>query len=430
MSQAPLPGQKSGPALLVDGVETIGRDGFTRWRHRKLRLCLVNLMPNKAATEAQIARLITATSIPVTLTLCVPDSYRSKSMSDAQLSASYRRWSEIREQEFDALIITGAPVETLPFESVTYWDDLCAMFDWARSRGVSSFNICWAAQAALRHFHNVPKHGLAEKMFGVFAQRVEPAGSRLLVGMGPVFLSPVSRHTEVRVSDLPAHAGLKVLATSDESGLCLVEDTHNRAVCMFNHLEYDTFTLRDEFVRDRQAGKPTQPPRHYFPDNDPARCPTNTWQGFARALFGNWLGEVHRAALRRSCDRALIQWALATPHGRDCAADDLSEFLAAAVVNPDGLLRILRVLAVSGIVARGFKVHRPQGGEQLIELRTDPLSPAAAERAARRLGGAAGVLRVAFRTCQGAGGWLAGDTSALAPLTWSSCAAVAHNIAA
>jgi homoserine O-succinyltransferase len=351
-------------------------------------------------------------------------------MSEPQLSASYRRWSEVREQEFDALIITGAPVETLPFESVTYWDDLCAIFDWARVRGVNSFNICWAAQAALRHFHNVPKHGLAEKMFGVFAQRVEPGESRLLDGMGPEFLAPVSRHTEVRASDLPADAGLRVLASSDESGLCLVEDTRNRAVCMFNHLEYDTFTLRDEFVRDRQAGKLTLPPRHYFPDNDPARAPANTWQGFAQALFGNWLREVHCAALRRSCDQALIQWALAAPHGRDCAADDLSDFLIAAAVTPDSLLRILRVLAVSGVGTRGFKVHRPQGGEQLIELRCDPLLPAAAERAAHRLGCVPGVLRVAFRTCQGAGGWFAGDTPGLAPLTWSPCAAVAHNIAA
>lgn len=244
-------------------------------------------------------------------------------------------------------------------------------------------------------------------MFGVFAQRVETA-SPLLDGMGAEFQCPVSRHTEVRIADLPAGAGLSVLATSAESGLCLVEDRHNRAVCMFNHLEYDTATLRAEFMRDREAGKPIDVPRHYFPEDDPARLPVNSWHSSARTLFGNWLGEIQRSVWQRRRDDALIHWAVAMPRARVCGGSDKSEFLVAPAAGSDLLPRILHALAEDGLAPRAFKVHRPAEGENLVELRTDSLSTDAAERMAQRLSELSGILRVAFRTCQGAGGWLAG----------------------
>lgn len=296
--------------LLAEGVEVLDRDQIRSWGRRPLRLCLVNLMPNKAVTEIQIARLLGGTSIPVELTLCLPDGYRSRS-TPADHMAFYQAWSNIRHEPFHALVVTGAPIEALPFEEVTYWPGLCAIFDWARARRIGSLHICWAAQAALYHFHNVPKHRLPRKMSGVFHQCVSSGAFRLLRGFGEVFPVPVSRHTEVCAADLPSEAGLAVLAASAEAGLCLVEDRDNRAVYMFNHLEYDAETLRDEFLRDQRAGTPVSIPHNYFPGDDPQRAPANTWRPYGHLLFSNWLGEIYRTAWPRITDEPVIQWALA-----------------------------------------------------------------------------------------------------------------------
>lgn len=266
---------------------------------RPLRICLVNLMPNKIVTEAQFCRLLGGTPIAVDATLCVPDSYRSKSTPAAHLAAFYQPWSAIRHQAFDGLVVTGAPIETLPFEDVTYWSNLRAIFDWAKANIASSLYICWAAQAALHHFHAVPKHPLREKLSGIYQHRACRSDSRLLEGFGEAFPVPVSRHTEIRAADLPDGAGLAILADSADAGLCLVEDRRNRAIYMFNHLEYDAGTLRDEFLRDRSAGKPAGIPVNYFPEDDPARAPQNVWRPFAHLLFRNWLGDVQRTASAR-----------------------------------------------------------------------------------------------------------------------------------
>ena len=289
---AALPARRT---LLAEGVEVLDRDQLRAWGRRPLRVCLVNLMPNKPVTETQIARLLGATSIPIELTLCLPDGYRSRSMPVDHL-VHYQPWTSIRHEQFHALIVTGAPIEGLPFEEVAYWPSLCAIFDWARTRSISGLYICWAAQAALYHLHGVPKHRLPGKMFGVFRQRVSSGGSGLLRGFGEAFPVPVSRHTEIRGADLPVEAGLTVLASSAEAGLCLLEDRANRAVYMFNHLEYDAETLRDEFLRDRRAGKPVELPRDYFPGDDPQRAPLNIWRPYGHLLFANWLGEIYRTA--------------------------------------------------------------------------------------------------------------------------------------
>jgi homoserine O-succinyltransferase/O-acetyltransferase len=281
-------------ALAADGVAVVSGAALHSGGMRPLRICLVNLMPKKTATETQICRLLGATAIPVEVTLCVPDCYQSRSTPESHIAAFYRRWSQIRGEHFDGLVMTGAPIETLPFEAVDYWIDLCAMLEWARARVGASFYICWAAQAALYHFRGVPKHERAAKLSGVYRQRVMRAEVSLFHGFGNEFPVPVSRYTEVRAADLPA--AVSVLAQGAETGLCLVEDRANRATCMFNHLEYDTETLRDEFLRDRLAGKQPAIPANYFPGDDPTRPAANVWRPWAHLLFGNWLAEIARTA--------------------------------------------------------------------------------------------------------------------------------------
>jgi homoserine O-succinyltransferase len=288
-------GLPAASSLAAEGIAVVSGAALRNGGTRPLRICLVNLMPKKTATETQICRLLGATAIPVEVTLCVPDSYQSRSTPESHITAFYRRWSQIRGEHFDGMVMTGAPIEALPFEAVDYWTDLCAMLAWARTRVAASFYICWAAQAALYRFRGVPKHERAAKLSGVYRQRVVRADSRLLQGFGDEFPVPVSRYTEVRAADLPA--GLTVLAAGAETGLCLVEDRANRATCMFNHLEYDTETLRDEFLRDRLAGKQPAIPASYFPDDDPTRPAANVWRPWAHLLFGNWLAEIARSAL-------------------------------------------------------------------------------------------------------------------------------------
>ena len=309
-------GLPAAKALAAEGVEILSADELHSRGTRPLRICLVNLMPGKIATETQICRLLGATPFPVAVTLCVPDSYRSKSTPESHLAAFYRRWSQIRSERFDGLVVTGAPIETLPFEEVSYWSDLTAMLDWARSHIPGSLYICWAAQSALYHFHGVPKHPLRAKLSGVFRQRVARMESRFLRGFGAEFPVPVSRYTEVRAADLAALEGLTVLADSEDTGLCLVEDRDNRAVYMFNHFEYDADTLREEFLRDRRAGKPIEVPSNYFPNNDPMRPPANVWRPMATQFFANWLDEIRRMTWTQQSDRRV---ALAPVTGRRAA---------------------------------------------------------------------------------------------------------------
>ena len=408
---AGLPARRT---LLAEGIEVLDRNQLHAWGRRPLRVCLVNLMPNKPVTETQIARLLGATSIPVELTLCLPDGYRSRSTPVEHL-AHYRPWSSLRHEPFHALIVTGAPIEALPFEEVSYWPELCAIFDWARGRAISALYICWAAQAALYHRHGIPKHRLSRKMFGVFRQRVASGSSLLLRGFGDEFAVPVSRHTEIREADLPAEAGLTVLASSAESGLCLLEDRDRRAVYMFNHLEYDAETLRDEFLRDRRAGKPVEIPRDYFPSDDPQRAPVNIWRPYGHLLVANWLGEIYRTAWPRLGDEPVIQWALAgSPSAYDGDGRDHAELLIATAGAEDILPSALGALAGAGVALRRVKVHRQPDCGQLIELRLEPLAPPALERIARRLCVLATVLRVAFRSSGGVGGWLVGHHAAAA----------------
>jgi homoserine O-succinyltransferase len=277
-------------ALRREGAAVLERADPAR---RTLQIALVNLMPDRPTTETQFARLLGGGSVDVALTLALPDSHDPKGAAGAaHVAAFYKRWSEIADRSFDALIVTGAPVEHLPFEAVHYWSELTRIFDRAAATVRGSYYVCWAAQAALYHFHGVAKHPLPRKAFGVFEQRITAFDAPLLRGLGQSFPTPVSRHTEVRRAELPRDRGVVPLAASQQSGLCLVEDRRNRALYMFNHLEYDADTLGREFARDRASGAEIALPVGYFPGDDPAAPPLNRWRHAAEILFANWLADL------------------------------------------------------------------------------------------------------------------------------------------
>lgn len=279
--------------LEAEGVAVIGETDAQRQDIRPLRIALLNLMPDKIRTETQIARLIGSTPIQVELTLLRTGTYTPRHASQQHLIDFYSTWAEVRDQYFDGLIITGAPIETLPFEQVDYWDELGQVFDWAATHVYASLYICWGAQAALQHFYGVPKYELPQKMFGVFEHELTQTATPLLQGLDDRFWVPVSRHTEVRRDDIPDVPGLNILAESADSGLCLLEDRAHRAALIFNHVEYDATTLGDEYERDLAAGVDIAMPRNYFPQDDPEQEPVNLWRANGQLLFANWITGIY-----------------------------------------------------------------------------------------------------------------------------------------
>ncbi len=287
-----LPARK---ILEKEGVNVMTESTANRQDIRPLRIGLLNLMPNKIKTETQFARLIGASPLQVELTLIKTGSHTPKNTSQEHMLAFYESWHDVRDQYFDGLIITGAPVELLPFEDVNYWQELSEIYDWSQTHVHSTFNICWAAQAALNHFYKVPKYALADKAFGVYSHKNLNPSSPYLRGFSDDFAMPVSRWTEVRKSDLPAAKKLEILLESDDIGLCLINDAKHRQLLMFNHIEYDVESLGDEYRRDMAASKPINKPAHYFPSDDPTRAPQNRWRAHAHLLFGNWINEVYQS---------------------------------------------------------------------------------------------------------------------------------------
>ena len=261
---------------------------------RALRIGLLNLMPNKIRTETQFARLIGATPLQVELSLIKITKHQSKNTPNDHMIAFYRDWEKLRKEKFDGLIITGAPIELLEFEDVTYWDELQKIYDWTQTHVQSTFNICWGAQAALYHFHRVPKHALKQKAFGVYRHKNLSPASPYLRGFSDDFSMPGSRWTENWKSELPKGKGLEVLMESEEAGLCFVADDPHRQLYMFNHIEYDTNTLGEEYRRDSEAGKNMNTPANYFPGGNISAAPENRWRSHAHLLFGNWINEVYQ----------------------------------------------------------------------------------------------------------------------------------------
>lgn len=280
--------------LESEGVMVLTEATAARQDIRPLRIGLLNLMPNKIKTETQFARLIGATPLQVELSLVKITSHTPKNADPEHMLAFYEDWEAVKDQKFDGFIVTGAPVELLEFSDVNYWDELSRIYDWTQTHVHSTFNICWGAQAALWHFHKVPKHALPKKRFGVYTHRNLKPNSPYLRGFSDDFSIPVSRWTENHRADLPDGRGLELLMESDEAGLCLINDPAKRSLYMFNHIEYDTTSLADEYWRDRSAGKPIDLPISYFPKDDPERPPENRWRSHAHLLFGNWINEVYQ----------------------------------------------------------------------------------------------------------------------------------------
>lgn len=280
--------------LEKEGVMLMTEDKAVRQDIRPLKIGLVNLMPDKIRTETQFARLLGATPLQIEMTLIRMAGHTPKNTSPEHMLAFYKGFDEVACEKFDGVVVTGAPVELLEFEQVTYWDELRGLFDWTQTHVHSALHICWGAQAALHHFHGVPKHPLREKAFGVFSHHNLNPASPFLRGFSDDFSIPVSRWTEVRRADLPEGKGLEVLAESTEAGLCLIADHTHHCLYMFNHVEYDTGTLGAEYWRDREAGKPIRLPCNYFPGDDPKAEPSNRWRAHAHLLFANWLNQVYQ----------------------------------------------------------------------------------------------------------------------------------------
>ncbi|MCC0029648.1 MAG: homoserine O-succinyltransferase [Brucellaceae bacterium] len=280
--------------LQQEGVMVMDETTATRQDIRPLHIGLLNLMPNKIATETQLARLLGSTPLQVELTLVRIGGHKARNTSEDHLIAFYQTWEEIRDQKFDGFIITGAPIETLPFEEVTYWEELKQILDWTETHVHSTFNICWGAMAALWHFHGVPKYTLAKKAFGVYRHRNLNPASPYLAGFSDDFAVSVSRWTENRKADIDPASGLELLMESDETGVCLIAEEKCNRLYILNHVEYDSTTLADEYFRDVKAGTPIEMPANYFPGDDPQRKPLNRWRSHAFLLFGNWINRVYQ----------------------------------------------------------------------------------------------------------------------------------------
>ncbi len=289
---ASLPAYK---VLMREGVMVMDEDEAARQDIRPLRIGLLNLMPKKIQTENQFARLIGATPLQIEFSLIRMSAHRTRNTAAAHMASFYRPFSDILAsgEKFDGLLITGAPIEHLEFDKVTYWQELQQVMDWTQTHVHSTFGVCWGGMAMINHFHGVEKHILDAKAFGCFRHRNMAPASPFLRGFSDDCVIPVSRWTEMRQSEIDAATGLQTLLASDEVGPCLVEDTAHRALYIFNHLEYDSDTLKQEYDRDIEAGSPVNVPCNYYPNDDPSKPPQNRWRSHAHLLYGNWISEIY-----------------------------------------------------------------------------------------------------------------------------------------
>lgn len=256
---------------------------------RPLQIAIVNLMPTKIATEIQLLRLLGNSPVQVDITLIKAERHVSKNTSAEHLERFYTTFSRLRDRKFDGMIITGAPVEQLPFTEVDYWEELQAIMDYSRDHVFSTLFICWGAQAGLYHHFGIDKHPLPEKMFGVFAHQVNNRLNPIFRGFDDIFYMPHSRHTEIRRADIISVPGLDILAESTEAGVCVVKDSVRNQFFITGHMEYDADTLAREYFRDLEKGLPIVRPCNYFPQDDPALPPLVSWRAHANLFFSNWM---------------------------------------------------------------------------------------------------------------------------------------------
>jgi len=256
---------------------------------RPLKIVLLNLMPTKIATETQLLRLLGNTPLQVEVTLLRTSTHQSKNTSEEHLLTFYQTLDQISTQNFDGLIVTGAPVEQFPFEQVDYWNELETILDWGLGHAFALLYICWGAQAALYHQYGIPKYSLTAKQFGVFEHHVTEKNVKLLRGFDDVFYAPHSRHTEIRRADVERVPDIRLLAESDAAGVYIVASEDGRRVYITGHSEYDPLTLKGEYDRDVAAGLPISIPVNYYPNDDPDRAPVVRWRGHSHLLFANWI---------------------------------------------------------------------------------------------------------------------------------------------
>ena len=256
---------------------------------RPLKILLLNLMPTKIATETQLSRLLSNTPLQVELELIAPRDHVPKNTPQEHMLAFYQHFSDVKERNFDGLVITGAPVEHLPFEEVEYWPELCAIMEWSKSHVHSTFHICWGAQAGLYYHYGIRKYPLEKKLFGVFPHIVERKSNMLFRGSDDVFMVPHSRHTTILREDVERVPELKILATSPEAGVYALSTENGRQIFITGHSEYDALTLEQEYLRDKNLGKPIEPPKNYYPNDDDTQPPRVTWRSCANLLYSNWL---------------------------------------------------------------------------------------------------------------------------------------------
>jgi len=283
--------------LTHEGVMVMSDDQASRQDIRPLRIGLLNLMPKKIQTENQFARLIGATPLQIELSLIRMSEHQTRNTAADHMREFYRPFADVEAsgEKFDGLVITGAPIEHLPFEDVTYWEELTRLFDWTQTHVHSTFGVCWGGMAMINHFHGVEKHMLPHKAFGCFRHQNIAPSSQYLRGFSDDCVIPVSRWTEMRQDEIDARPALSTLLYSDDAGPCLVEDQSHRALYIFNHFEYDSDTLKQEYDRDVAEGTPINIPMNYYPDDDPAQSPQNRWRSHAHLLYGNWINQIYQS---------------------------------------------------------------------------------------------------------------------------------------
>ena len=280
------------PAFKTLGEENIFVMSKERAEHqdiRPLKVIILNIMPKKIETESQLLRLLSNTPLQVDVDLLQMASHVSKNTSVHHLESFYKTFDEIRDDRYDGMIITGAPVELLDYEKVDYWDEICSIMEWSKTHVFSTLYICWGAQAGLYYHYGIPKYTLDHKMFGVFPHRAEVSNCQLLRGFDDIFYVPHSRHTEVRREDIERIPQLEILTVSDIAGVHIVANKNGRQYFITGHSEYDRDTLANEYRRDVEKGLDIQIPYNYFPGDNPDNVPVFSWRCTANLMFSNWL---------------------------------------------------------------------------------------------------------------------------------------------
>ena len=275
--------------LTQENIFIMTQQRATTQQIRPLEIVVLNLMPTKIVTETQLTRLLGNTPLQVNLELMHTTSHQAKNVSAEHLLTFYKSFDELKDRTFDGMVITGAPVEQLPFEDVDYWEELCQIMEWSKTHVHSTFHICWGAQAGLYYHYGINKHALPEKLFGVYPHKADYKRAILLRGFDDVFYAPHSRHTTVERADIEAVPELKILASSEEAGVYAVMNKGGRDIFVTGHSEYDPLTLETEYLRDKNLGKPISVPENYYPNDDDTQEPIVRWRGHANLLFSNWL---------------------------------------------------------------------------------------------------------------------------------------------